>query len=498
METKRALLSAKWLERYGYKPPEWINNLEDSHKTVNACQGRILDLSIRLQEERALLQLLQAELDLQAKTSENTTCGPDYQSFQEAAKTPPCRHGEYGSEEKEDVLTFERHEPSPFQRDKPFSVTRRRVLGQVDRRHERVARRVKEKVKDKHWSISEIETLFEHTTINQAPLEEDNEALDNYPLEKKPLIRQRSRSESSVCGEIEVHTNTPVFTSHFLSPRIASKVAQVNLNPSVSTPMDVPGGETKRLSNGSGLHVSDDENDFVSSVKTVVGEDTLIPLRRSLADIDPTVTLKRDAFLERSTTSSGSGDKTPTDMLIDTSIKEEDSSETLCLSKAGDIYHHEQGSFDDDEDDDDDEKQSEDAGSVNEMDTSGYHSTFQNLAESTLTYILRDTIFASRSNSMSSLNDSRRSLSPEPTTPLGGVSLRPNSGRIKERNRAAQVLENQLNDEGIDEERLHMMLLEIQDPSSPCRSPSPVSSSYSDPSSPTHLVPYDHIHQVSQ
>lgn len=500
---KKALLSAKWLERYGSKPPEWVHHLEDledDHKATFACQKRILDLSLRLQQERALLHLLQSF----------NRSGPDFQTFQEAAKTPPC---EYSSEK--DVLTFERHE-STFNDNSTNSLSRRRALQHVDRHHERLARRVKERVKDytKHWSVAEIGTIFNLEEEEEEEKEQTQSLIppseeEGTEVIEKSLIRTRSRSESSICHQsdkgVYQSTNTSTFKSRLPSANLQF-VTQVKFNPLVTdNSMAIPGKETKRLSNGSAVytHLSDDEeNEIVSSVKTIVGDD-ILPLKVSLIpDVDPTNTLRRDTFFLESTHSSGSGEKTPTDALMETFMVDETAPPSgdldLCLAEAGHIYHHEQEqSFDDDEFEDEYEKQSEDVESINEMESSGYHSNFQNLAESTLTYILRDTIFASRSNSMSSLNDSRRSLSPDPTTPHGGVSLRPNSGRIKERNRAAHVLENQLTDDCIDEERLHKMLLEIQD-SSPYQSPSSVSS-YSDPSSPTHLVPYDHmtIHQVS-
>jgi hypothetical protein len=146
--------------------------------------------------------------------------------------------------------------------------------------------------------------------------------------------------------------------------------------------------------------------------------------------------------------------------------------------------------YDDDDDDDNDE-----SSSITDLENSGYHNTFTNLAESTLTYILRDTIFASRSNSIGSLGDYRQSVSPEPTTPLGGVSLRPNSGKKRER-RTGHVFENE---DIMDEEKLQQMLLEIQDSPYHSRSPSsPFSdNTQSDPSSPTHLISYDVCQSLS-
>ena len=146
--------------------------------------------------------------------------------------------------------------------------------------------------------------------------------------------------------------------------------------------------------------------------------------------------------------------------------------------------------------------------SLNDLEASGSHAYF-NLPESTLTYILQDTLFSSRSNSVSSLTRYERSASPEvstPSMPLDGVSRRPNSTKRKDRNRVGHFLENHYSsgDQLADEERLAQMLADLRDNSPvPSHSPSSPNSdlSYSNPASPTHtgftLDPPEPVMRVS-
>ena len=487
-------ISARWLQTFGTDPPKWIEslNLDDVENATSSCKKRIQSLSTRLNQERALVHLLEVDLELHPNVISSS--GPDHRAFLQEAPA---------------AIAIECVTSPPSSTKTPSEssvlISRRRVCGQVDRDHESLARRVKDKVKAKHLSLCCSERIFD--------FEDDNNLLERAKLiipeeENKNTYfgRRRSKSESSTFVKEGSEARGERSFRNSPSTTLSKIVTQVDSKPLTSdhqersSPMDIPGKETKRLSNGTHPHlIEDDDNEFVASVKTIVGDDSL-GNKGPCQDADPNLTLKRDSFYTNT-----SGEKTPTDTLTDIFTEEFSPSVDMSQSQnleiglfeAGQIAQHRQELSFDDEDEEQSTGDVEETGSFNDMENSGFHSNFQNLAESTLTYILRDTIFASRSNSMSSLNDSRRSMSPEPTTPLGGVNLRPNSGRIKERNRAAQVLENQFTDEGIDEERLHRMLLELQD-SSPCQSPSPVSSS-SDPSSPTHLVPYDHMpihHQV--
>ena len=485
-------LSAQWQAAYGEEAPQWIESLKDLQdvsKATSDCQERIGGLLSRLEQEKALLKLLE-------RSGDTTSSGQDCLTLQE--------------EEAPAIPSLPLQQPSPQEKkdDSPGHSSRSRALGQVDRREEKLARRVKERIKaSKHWSTSGIERVLDF----QGETKEEEEGVpflkeeDETSTKKTILSRRRSRSESSTFRFLRdrgkrggSHSNSPVAPSSKLASQVEhapSSSSPPDDHPQESGPMEIPSinKETKRLSNGTHPPhlIDDDDNDFVASVKTIVGEDTLF-IKGSLLDSDPNMTLKRDSFYTNT-----SGEKTPTDPLTETLTEEisplgaaaEGAPRPLGLEmglfEAGQFFQGQDTRYDEEED----ERsmgEGDDAGSFNEIESSGFHSNFQNLAESTLTYILRDTIFASRSNSMSSLND-RRSMSPEPTTPLGGVNLRPNSGRIKERNRAAHVID----EDCMDEERLQKMLLELQD-SSPCQSPSPVSTS-SDPSSPTHLVPYDHM-----
>lgn len=493
-------ISDRWLQTFGTDPPKWIAslNLDDIKEATSSCRKRIQSLSTRLKEERALLQLLDVVLEVEHPNAISSS-GPDRLAFLQEAPVAIATVSECVTNPPSSSKT-----PS----ESSVLVLRRRACEQVDRDHESLARRVKDKVKSKHLSFSGSKRIFD--------FEEDNNLLERAKLSIPENIitkntyfgRRRSSSESSTFVKEGIETTGERGLGNSPSRTLPKFVAQVDFKPLTSdhqegsSPMDIPGNskEAKRLSNGTHPHlIEDDDNEFVASVKTIVGDDSL-GNKGPHQDSDPNLTLKRDSFYTNT-----SGEKTPTDALTDifnedfspsVEVPQSDNLE-MGLFEAGQIAQHKQEILFDDEDEEQSTGDGEETGSFNDMENTAFHSDFQNLAESTLTYILRDTIFASRSNSMSSLNDSRRSMSPEPTTPLGGVNLRPNSGRIKERNRAAQVLENQFTDEGIDEERLHRMLLELQD-SSPCQSPSPVSSS-SDPSSPTHFVPYDHIpihHQV--
>ena len=473
------LVGAKWQERYGNGPPEWVDQLgriQDIERAISDCRERINKFTLRLKQEQCFLELLLSY-----------SGGPAITTSQEAAKSPPCV---YSSEEDSD-----HSQGGPGSID---SLSRKRAYQQVDRRHERIARRVKQRVKDhKHWSVSELENVFNFEEEER----ESKESRSSKRVIHFPVTRQRSRSESSVRvpqrereNSIETLPLSPILDEAHTPD--SSEQSQVKIFKSIlhepSSTMEIP---AKRLSNGIHVHKSDDDDELMSSVKTVVAssgnysQDFLL-IQGTLPTDDIIVapsTLKRNSLTIFDSSPTVSGDLTPTE-----SFKEEQKplftrslDLGIELSEVANIYRDD--SLDDDEEEEE-EKQADDV-ETSSIDNSGYHSAFQNLAESTLTYILRDTIFAtSRSNSMSSLNESRRSVSPEPTTPIEGVNLRPNSGKKKVQ-RKAQILEN----DDFDEERLQRMLLEIQDSPFHSRSPSSPSSdlTQSDPSSPTHLIPYD-------
>lgn len=475
------LVGAKWQERFGYSPPEWVAHLgatQDIGEAISECRERINNFKLRVSEEESLLELLLA-----------IESGPAVLASQEAAKSPPCVYSsEEESERKVKQKSFD-------------SLSRKRAHKQVDRRHEKIARRVKQRVRDhKHWSVLDLETVFD--------LEKEKRKAKNTPTGTGhfPLTRQRSRSESSLRDKKDESTTSSLLATipDESTPEPTGYSQVINFDslfdplPELTPNMEIPGVQHKRLSNG--LHDSE-EDEFVSSVKTIVpsmANDNEILLIQGTFPSDDAQ--KRSSLTISTGGSSVSGDLTPTEIPKEkTSAGKEQFNLTLDLglelsevaniagrSPLDDLEGEGEGEGYDEKQVEDDEETS----SINESESSGYHRDFQNLAESTLTYILRDTIFASsRTNSMSSLNESRRSLSPEPTTPLEGVNLRPNSGGKRKGRRTAQILEN----DDFDEERLQKMLEEVQDSPFHSRSPSsPYSDmTQSDPSSPTHLVPYE-------
>ena len=529
-------LSDKWLERFGCSPPEWVGLQEepqDIETAINACQRRIESFNKRLQQEEFLLAWLQRK---QSDRGQNI-----HTSQEEAAKSPPGIDKVDISQVEETVVSVSQE--STLTGDLSNSSLRRRVFEHVDRRDEKLARRVKRKVQGtKHWSSAEIETIFDFEEEERkatTPIVEETSTNSH-----KLVSRKRSMSDSSVSRQpqerlsvspdqerldtiIDVESPTGNSPNQLTLQDLSQVFYKSERRPYLVHPhihMDIPGKETKRLSNGSGIHNhdSDDEHELLSSVKTVIASSDIhshdsLPIHGSFSSneqhwMEKSSTLTRDLYFmpedEGAVATGATGERTPTEENLEGGLtltmvnKAKDLSLNLGLEfgHAGSIFQNDKEEeneqyeqSDDEEDDRRSEDQEGETGSINDIETSAYH----NLAESTLTYILRDTIFASRSNSMSSLSDSRRSLSPEPTTP-SGVNLRPNSNKREKRNRAAQVLENQFSDNLEDEERLQQMLAEIQD-SSPYHSHSPSSDlSHSDPSSPTHLIPYDmSIRQVS-
>lgn len=531
-------LSDKWLERFGCSPPEWVGLQEepqDIETAINACQRRIEGFNKRLLQEEFLLAWLQQK---QSDRGQNI-----HTSQEEAAKSPFGIDKTDVSQLEESVVTVSQ-KPTTLTGDLSDSSLRRRVFEHVDRRDEKLARRVKRKIQEtKHWSSAEIETIFNFE-------EEERKAItpileETSTKSHKFVSRKRSMSDSSLNRQqqerlsvspdqerldtiVDVESPTGNSANQLTLQDLSQVLYKSEHKPYLVHPqnhMDIPGKETKRLSNGSGIHnhdSSDDEHELLSSVKTVIASGDIhmhdpLPIHGSFPSneqhwMEESSTLTRDLYFtpadEGAITTDGTGEQTPTEENVEAALtiamvnKAKDLSLNLGLEfgHAGSIFQNDKEEeneqyeqSDDEEDDRRSEDQEAETGSINDIETSAYH----NLAESTLTYILRDTIFASRSNSMSSLSDSRRSLSPEPTTP-SGVNLRPNSNKREKRNRAAQVLENKFSDNLEDEERLQQMLAEIQD-SSPYDSQSPSSDlSHSDPSSPTHLIPYDmSLRQVS-
>lgn len=477
-----------WKERFGGELPQWVERValaQPQEDCVRQSEKRVSELTERLEQETFVLSWLQQR----SKTRKATINASDI--------VEPS---------SQSASTKLQDSTSPSQ--SPLYL-RRRAFEHVNLKDVKAAQRVSLKLKQsgKHLSSGNID-FFEYS-----------------PSPKHlPLSRERSMSDSVVTPRTDVE---PIPEHNRLSPIPDTPVKQVSdpQNTQQSTQVNTDNMEViqttdtsnfKRLSNGTQEAISDDEgNEIMDSVRTVVSTTSTSPNQlfiRTSEEIDDT---KRRSWLECSGTlkrgiefqNSIDGEKTPTGSL-DTSVDALEKGITLSmasdaryfsldrglnLKEAEETYtsqdrHGNEGESDGEEDEV--RSQNEETGSMNDLEHSGYHN-YSNLAESTLTYILRDTIFASRSNSVSSLSGPDP-FSPE-LTPSHEVNLRSNGKRkdrnriTQERNRTAQVLrEFGSNDDITDEAKLQKMLADLQD-SSPS---SPSSELSSEPSSPSHLVPY--------
>lgn len=495
-----------WQERFGSLtslPRQWVDRFanppQDVDGCITECEKRVSELKEKLEQETFLLSWLQS-----LKEDKSTN---DQDKLPETPIT--------GLE----IKTTETDSPV---------CLRRRAFDHVSVRDVLVAQRVSLKIKqsDKHRSVSNIDALDFTGVSDHQPLGRQRSLSDSL-VQRSQVIPAEDRQSpvTPLMNRLSPIPDTDIDQAP--APEQQHSTSQVtaiqDINSSNSSLMEVPESNIKRLSNG--IHGSkeslsdDDSSDLLASVKTVISSGpshspNCLHIDGTLADEEGTSswmecsgTLKRGLVFQNS---QDGGEKTPTGSL-DTSVDAMEKGLTLnmineartCsldeglnLKEAGLLYQEEEEE-DDEEDKDSDLDESEplpneDSGSVNELEGSGYH-TYSNLAESTLTYILRDTIFASRSNSVSSLSGPD-AFSPE-LTPSHEVNLRSNAKRkrtTQDRNRTAQVLrdfgsnDDITNDDITDEERLQKMLADLQD-SAPS---SPSSELSSGPASPTHLVPY--------
>lgn len=492
MEERLHGLADQWLLRFDKEPPEWVDrleNLQDVDNSINDCQRRIENLRSLLEQELFLLEWL------------HTQSGQD----REENETPP--------------------EEPPTDDSESTTSLRRRALEHVDIQDVHLAQRVKKKLgkSNKHFSIIGIDSDRENS-------------LSPERVEHQILVRQRSMSESSVSRtphegnrryenvslelcpipDTESPPSERQLAFHFQN--VPSQVIYKHSTPSLESKVcnEIPRDDDKRLSNGDiNGGESEDDDELMLSVKTVVASTEnhtpeFLPVCGSLTSeegtwMESSGTLKRGANLSYTEAILATGEKTPTGSLdasvsnieqgITTAMVNEARSLSLDygldLRDAGLIFRTQDPDDRGKEEGYEDEGQNEDTGSINEFESSGYH-TYSNLAESTLTYILRDTIFASRSNSVSSLMGEGRDDKTDRSS-TSEVNLRPTSGRESEgkrkgRNRYAHFIRDfGSTDDITDEEHLQQMLAELQ-----YSSPSPSSDlSNSGPSSPTHLIPYN-------
>ena len=495
MEERLHGLAEKWLVRFDKEPPEWVDrleNLQDVDSSINDCQRRIENLRSLLEQELFLLEWL------------HTQSGQD----KEENETPPEEPPTDVSCEVESTTSL-----------------RRRALEHVDIQDVHLAQRVKKKLRksNKHFSIIGIDSDRENSlspesvghqllvrkrsmsdsSVSRTP-HEGNHRYENVSLELCPIPDTESPpSERQLAFHFQ-NAPSQVISKHS-TPSLESKVCN-----------EIPRDDDKRLSNGDiNGGESEDDDELMLSVKTVIASTEnhtpeFLPVCGSLTSeegtwMESSGTLKRGANPSYTEAILATGEKTPTGSLdasvsnmeqgITTAMVNEARSLSLDhgldLRDAGLIFRTRDPDDRSKEEGYEDEEQNEDTGSINEFESSGYH-TYSNLAESTLTYILRDTIFASRSNSVSSLMGEGRDDKTDRSS-TSEVNLRPNSGRENEgkrkgRNRYAHFIRDfGSTDDITDEEHLQQMLAELQ-----YSSPSPSSDlSISGPSSPTHLIPYN-------
>ena len=542
-------LVALWRSRFGADPPDWARNV-DLHNVdgqVEKCRQRVEALKRQLEKELFLLEWLDGVRC--RKRGEATETHQEALPLSNCPTTvPPPREGTL-------AFVVGRPSPSPTKRirlthsdsslSSPGHFERKR---QVDSSDVLLAKRVSNRRQGhKFWSVSGFDTV----------LKQEKSSLGDES--KTSEVRRRSLSDSAVPAESR-NTKTvsqaimsdkernlspipdvvlPVSTASTNSPGDTSSPCESPFSrgqvspcssPAALSPGRLSGGEEDRRNSSSTiLHESESDDELLASV------DTVVPRRRDsdTAVLDAYESSgvgrgKRRTLVRKGDRRSGSteegGEKTPTDSLSGPPEEADDpeqgitslmatrarlDSAVLRISEAGRVLNQEALL----QDDDDDSSQSADdslgegergeTNSVNDLEISADHSSsfvghhsFSNLAEATITYILRDTIFAgsnnSRSNSVSSLpGRDGSSASPDSYSSRHGVNLRPNSHRRRSHKRSARVMENAFSEEDLqDEEKIAQMLAEIQDNSSfsshSPRSPSPCSEFSSNPASPTH------------
>lgn len=497
-------LARCWQDRFGGLPrPQWVDRFaypQDIDGCIVESEKNVSELKERLEQETFVLSWLHRLKKRQ------TTNAKDF------VKPSPT------------AGSTNQREDSPAQ--SPFCL-RRRAFDHVNPKDIQTAQRVSLKLKQsgKHLSSGNIEYLGRYSpgSSKHIPLSRERSMSDS--VVQRPQVSPIDEGQIPDNARLSPIPDTPVKQ---VPDNNIKQSTQVNTSsdciPPSNNMADVLQSEStniKRLSNGTHETVSDDEeedSETMSSMRTVIASTASTSPNQLFINTDDGN--KRNSWLEYSGTlkrgmefqNSVDGEKTPTGSL-DTSVDALEKGLTLSMASDARCFSLDQGldlrearglypSPDDDHKDSDLEEeeelegnedvksQNEDTSSISELEGSGYHN-YSNLAESTLTYILRDTIFASRSNSVSSLSGAD-TFSPE-LTPSHEVNLRSNGKRkdrnrvTQDRNRTAQVLrEFGSNDDITDEAKLQKMLADLQD-SSPS---SPSSEMSSEPSSPSHLVPY--------
>ena len=534
-------LVALWRSRFGADPPDWARNvdLQNVDGQVEKCRQRVEALKRQLEKELFLLEWL-----------EGVRCrkrGEATETHQEAlplsTTVPPPREGTL-------AFVVGRPSPSPTKRirlthsdsslSSPGHLERKR---QVDSSDELLAKRLSNRRQaHKSWSISGFDTVLKQGNSSPGGESQTSEG------------RRRSLSDSAVPSESRKAKKAsqatmsdkertlspipdvvlPICTASTNSPSDSSSPCESPFSrgqlspcssPAALSPGRLSGEEDRRNSNSTILHESESEDELLASVDTVVSPDSDTAVLDTYENSGGIGRGKRRTLVRKNDRRSGSieeGDKTPTDSLSEIPPEEPDvleqgitslmasrarlGSDALQISDAGLVMNQLL------QDDDNDDSQSADdsigegeraeTSSVNDLEISGDHSSFgghhfSDLAEATITYILRDTIFAgsnsSRSNSVSSLpGRDGSSTSPDSYSSKHGVNLRPNSHRRRSHKRSARVMENAFSEEDLnqDDEKIAQMLQEIRDNSSfsshSPRSPSPSSEFSSNPASPTH------------
>ena len=487
-----------WQERFGNLPPKWVDrfaNPQDVGGCIIECEKRISELRNKLEQEIFILAWLQ---DLRKQETSDR---------ERPVQLPPLN----------EIVTKEEETNSPL-------CLRRRAFDQVNVKDILAAKRVGLKVKqsNKHLSTSNIDIIVQQSS-DHLPLDRQRSMSDS--VVQKPHMSLTGERQSPVLERLSPIQDASPVNQHSNEqqnePQVDNHQNELDSDSNKISLMKAPELDVKRLSNGIHESISDDDDDdsdLLASVRTVIPSVPSVSPNElhvdgNINDVDDggSSWMEYSGTLKHGTgfpISLDGGEKTPTGSL-DTSVDALEKGitmnmvteartcsldEGLNLKEARFLYNEEDRESDMEDDQEEERSQNnEDSGSVNDFENSGYH-TYSNLAESTLTYILRDTIFASRSNSVSSLSGAD-TFSPE-LTPSHEVNLRPNTGKRKdrnrttqERNRTAQVLRDFGSNDDIyntDEEKLQKMLADLQD-SGPS---SPSSELSSEPSSPTHLVPY--------
>ena len=548
-------LVALWRSRFGADPPDWARNvdLQNVDGQVEKCRQRVEALKRQLEKELFLLEWLEG---VQCRKRGEAT-ETHQEALPLSTTVPPPREGTLAfvvgrpspSPTKRIRLT---HSDSSLS--SPGHFERKR---QVDSSDELLAKRLSNRRQaHKSWSVSGFDTVLKQGNSPPGGESQTSEGRRRSLSDSAvpPESRKAQKASQAAMSDKERTLSPipdvvlPVSTASTNSPSDSSSLCESPFSRGQVSPCSSPaalspgrlsgGDEDRRNSNSTILHESEsDEDDEDDDDELLASVDTVVPRRRDsdTAVLDAyensssvgrgkrrTLVKKND---RRSSSMEEGGEKTPTDSLSGVPPEEPDileqgitslmasrarlGSDALQISDAGLVMNQEASLL---QDDDNDDSQSADdsmgegergeTNSVNDLEMSGDHSSYgghhsySDLAEATITYILRDTIFAgsnnSRSNSVSSLpGRDGSSASPDSYSSKHGVNLRPNSHRRRSHKRSARVMENAFSEEDLqDEEKIAQMLQEIQDNSSfsshSPRSPSPSSEFSSNPASPTH------------